>query len=76
MFQVNSARVSRKKKSQISPLRYPGFPDEFGGVGELHATFLNESRMKFLHIWDQANGISTTVAVLDAEFWLCIRARL
>jgi hypothetical protein len=25
---------------------------------------------------DQANGISTTVAVLDAEFWLCIRARL
>ena len=25
---------------------------------------------------DQAYGISTTVALFDAEFWLCIRARL
>jgi hypothetical protein len=25
---------------------------------------------------DQADGISTKVALLDAEFWLCIRARL
>jgi hypothetical protein len=26
-------RENRKKKPQISPLRYPGFPVEVGGVG-------------------------------------------
>jgi hypothetical protein len=31
------ACVRTKKKPQISPLRYPEFPVEFGGVGELHA---------------------------------------
>ena len=33
-----------KRKPQNSPLRYPGFPVEFGGVGDLHAAFLKESR--------------------------------
>ena len=28
---------------QIPPLRSPGFPVELGGVGALHAAFLNES---------------------------------
>jgi hypothetical protein len=37
---------NRKKKPQISPLRYPGFPVGIGGVGELHAAFLNESRTR------------------------------
>jgi hypothetical protein len=32
--------VRTKKKPRISPLRYPEFPVEFGGVGELHAAFL------------------------------------
>jgi hypothetical protein len=33
-------------KPQISPLRYPGFPVGIGGVGELHAAFLTESRTR------------------------------
>ena len=33
-----------EEKPQIPPLRYPGFPVEVGGVGELHAAFPNESR--------------------------------
>jgi len=32
-------------KQQIPPLRYPGFPVELGGVGELHAAFHTESGM-------------------------------
>jgi hypothetical protein len=32
--------------SQISPLRYPGFPVDIGGVVELHAAFLSESRAR------------------------------
>jgi hypothetical protein len=35
-----------KGEPQISPLRYPGFPVEFSGVGDLHAAFLNESRTR------------------------------
>jgi hypothetical protein len=35
-----------RRKPQVSPLRYPGFPVEFGGVGNLHAAFLNESRTR------------------------------
>jgi hypothetical protein len=35
-----------KKKQQVPPLRYPGFPVEVGGVGELHAAFLTESRTR------------------------------
>jgi hypothetical protein len=35
-----------KVKLQVPPLRYPGFPVEFGGVGELHAAFLTESRTR------------------------------
>ena len=30
-------RENRKEKPQVPPLRYPGFPVELGGVGELHA---------------------------------------
>ena len=35
-----------KGKQQVPPLRYPGFPVEVGGVGELHAAFLTESRTR------------------------------
>jgi hypothetical protein len=38
--------VKTQEKPQISPLRYPGFPVEFGGVADLHAAFLNESRTR------------------------------
>ena len=38
--------VKSKRKPQISPLRYPGFPVDIGGVGELHAAFLTESRTR------------------------------
>jgi hypothetical protein len=38
--------VDWKGALQIPPLRYPGFPVEFGGVGDLHAAFLNESRTR------------------------------
>ena len=31
---------------QVPPLRYPGFPVELGGVGELHAAFFTESRTR------------------------------
>jgi hypothetical protein len=34
------------RKPQISPLRAPGFPVGIGGVGELHAAFLTESRTR------------------------------
>jgi hypothetical protein len=36
----------QKKKPQISPLRFPGFPVEVGGGGEVHTAFLNESRTR------------------------------
>jgi hypothetical protein len=32
-----------QEEPQISPLRYPGFPVEIGGVGAPHAAFLNEA---------------------------------
>ena len=31
---------------QVPPLRYPGFPVELGGAGELHAAFFTESRTR------------------------------
>jgi hypothetical protein len=31
---------------QIPPLRYPGFPVDIGGAGELHAAYLTESRTR------------------------------
>jgi hypothetical protein len=34
--------LQEKKKEWASP----GFPVKFGGVGELHAAFLNESRTR------------------------------
>ncbi len=33
-------------KPQVPPLRYPEFPVEIGGVGELHAAFFTESRTR------------------------------
>ena len=38
--------VRTKKKPQISPLRYPGFPVKIGSAGDLHAAFLNQSRIR------------------------------
>jgi hypothetical protein len=35
-----------QRKLQISPLRYPGFPVDLDGVGEVHAAFLIESRTR------------------------------
>ena len=35
-----------KDKPQVPPLRSPGFPVEVGGVGELPAAFLTESRTR------------------------------
>jgi hypothetical protein len=35
-----------ERELQIPPLRSPGFPVETGGVGELHAAFLTESRTR------------------------------
>jgi hypothetical protein len=35
-----------EKKQQVPPLRYPGFPVEVSGVGELHAAFSTESRIR------------------------------
>ena len=29
-----------RKKQQVPPVRYPGFPVKVGGVGELHAWML------------------------------------
>ena len=45
---AGSTRVREywRKKPQVPPLRYPGFPVELGGVGELHAAFLTESRTR------------------------------
>ena len=31
-----------RREPQVAPLRYPGFPVELGGVGELHAPFLRK----------------------------------
>jgi hypothetical protein len=35
-----------RAKQQVPPLRSPGFPVEIGGVIELHAAFLTESRTR------------------------------
>jgi hypothetical protein len=35
-----------QKQKQVPPLRFPGFSVGIGGVGELHAAFLNESRTR------------------------------
>jgi len=32
-----------EEKPQVPPLRYPGFPVEVCGVGELHAAFLRKA---------------------------------
>jgi hypothetical protein len=39
-------RFSIGEEPQVSPLRYPGFAVVIGGVGELHAAFLTESRTR------------------------------
>jgi hypothetical protein len=33
---------------QVPPLRYPGFPVQVSGVGELRAAFFTESRIRSL----------------------------
>ena len=38
--------VGREVEQQVPPLRYPGFPVEVGGVGELNAALLTESRTR------------------------------
>ena len=38
--------VRTKKKPQISPLPSPGFPVEFGGVGNPHGPFSTERRIR------------------------------
>ena len=40
------AFVAGGGEQQVPPLRYPVFPVEVGGVGELHAAFLTESRKR------------------------------
>ena len=35
-------------EQQVPPLRYPGFPVEFGGVVALHAPFFTEGRTRGL----------------------------
>jgi hypothetical protein len=40
------ALVAGRGKLQVPPLRSPGFPVEVGGVGEIHAAFLTESRTR------------------------------
>ena len=40
--------VRTKRKPQISPLRYPGFPVDVGGVGKHHAPFFKERRTRGL----------------------------
>jgi hypothetical protein len=42
----NTPAKRGEKKLQIPPLRYPGFPVDVGGVVELHAAFLKESRTR------------------------------
>jgi len=32
-------RLCPKVEQQVPPLRYPGFPVQLSGVGELHAAF-------------------------------------
>ena len=38
--------LKAEKKPRISPLRYPGFPVDVGGVGGFHAAFFTESRTR------------------------------
>jgi hypothetical protein len=39
-------RRCEQRNPQISPLRYPEFPDDLGGVGLLHAPFFTERRKR------------------------------
>jgi hypothetical protein len=38
-------------EKQVPPLRYPGFPVEVGGVGELHAAFLTKAAYMAVGSW-------------------------
>jgi hypothetical protein len=38
--------VRGKGAQQVPPLRYPGFPVELSGVGEVRAAFFKESRIR------------------------------
>ena len=39
-------KLTADREQQVPPLRYPGFPVEVGGAGELHAAFFTESRTR------------------------------
>jgi hypothetical protein len=39
---ANEGVSELEEKQQVPPLRYPGFPVDLGGVGELYAPFLKE----------------------------------
>jgi hypothetical protein len=55
--------VRTEKKPQISLLSYPGFPVEFGGVDDLNAAFLNESRTRG-HVQRRAAGNPGVISAL------------
>ena len=38
--------MRKEEKQPFPPLRYPGFPVEVGGVGEIHAAFSSASRTR------------------------------
>jgi hypothetical protein len=58
------------RKPQISPLRAPGFPVGIGGVGELHAAFLTESRTRG-RFQCKVAGNPGNASVEVTTFWVC-----
>jgi hypothetical protein len=48
-------RLCPKMEQQVPPLRYPEFPVQLSGVGELHAAFTTESHIHGLG-WDRDVG--------------------
>jgi hypothetical protein len=63
----------------MRPLRYPGFPVEMGGIGELHAVPARRDRIWSFYI---SEGVDRSKSAECASFlavtalMLCIRARL
>jgi hypothetical protein len=47
-FPASMGLGEQEWKPRISPLRYPGFPVQVGGVGKHHAPFLKERRTRCL----------------------------
>jgi hypothetical protein len=46
VYRLKSLQASEAKKSQISPLRCPGFPVQFRGVAEARASLSMNSRIR------------------------------